>query len=79
MNHLFFMLDSKHAVSILSLHDNDLNLEEINTQSLDTLRTFTQMDKLGCNVSQYAEHVELNRDNGGGYIEYLLMYQCVVG
>jgi hypothetical protein len=36
------MLDSKHMINILSLHDDDLNLDEINTQSLDTVKTFSQ-------------------------------------
>ena len=31
MNRLFFMLDSKSMITILALHNDDLNLDEINT------------------------------------------------
>lgn len=41
MNRLFFMLDSKHNINILSLHNNDLNLDEINLYALDSLKTFS--------------------------------------
>lgn len=40
MNRLFFMLDSKGMINILALHNDDRNLDEINTQSLDTLRVY---------------------------------------
>ena len=53
-----------------------MNLEDINLQSLDNLKTFSQAEKLGCNVSSYAEHVELYRADD--HIVYLLLYQCVV-
>ena len=76
MNRLFFMLDSKYMINILSLHNNDLNLDEINTYSLDFVYAFRQEDKLGCNVSDYAEHIELSRETD--YIVYLLMYQCML-
>jgi hypothetical protein len=62
MNRLFFMLDSKFAINILSLHNNDLNLDEINLYSLDSLKTFQQMDQLGCNISDYSESLEFFRD-----------------
>ena len=41
MNRLFFMLDSKYMINILALHDDDLNLDDINMQSLDTIKTFS--------------------------------------
>ena len=72
MNRLFFMLDSKNMINILSLHNDDLNLDEINMQSLDIIKTFSQQDKLGCNVSGYAEHIELYNEDD--HYVYLLMY-----
>lgn len=54
VNRLFFMLDSQHMLNILSLHNNDLNLDEINTYSLDSLFSYRQVDKLGCNVHEFA-------------------------
>lgn len=52
MNRLFVMFDSNQMINILSLHNFDLNLNEINSYSLDLLKQFKQVDKLGCNVGE---------------------------
>lgn len=40
MNRLFFMLDSNNNINILALQNNDLNLDDINFQSMDSLRSY---------------------------------------
>lgn len=50
MNRLILMLDTKRNLNLLQLHNNDLDLDSINFQSLDNLVSYPQVDKLGCAV-----------------------------
>ena len=52
VNRLFFMLDSMNMINILQLHNDEVdNLDDINLQSLDSIKTYRQVDILGCNIT----------------------------
>ena len=40
MNRLILMLDTKRNLNLLQLQNNDLDLDSINYQSLDSLQTY---------------------------------------
>lgn len=50
------MFDTKANLNILRLIDNDLNLMDINGYPLETLKTVSQLDLFGCEISNYADY-----------------------
>lgn len=80
------MLDSNNMIHVLTLKNDkagqiDDDPEDISKYSLNTIRSFNQQDKFGCQVTTFADYYLLmngtNRFNKKvDWDFYLLMYQC---
>ena len=85
MNRLFVMLDSSNMMHVLSLYDdeyeNDAHFDDngnhyVKNSQLVTIKSFRQEDKLGCNITEYADYFELFTEQND--TTYILLYQCSV-
>ena len=75
------MLDSAQMLHVLSLYDDDYYNQQhyddngnhmVKYFQLTTIKSFRQQDKLGCNVTDFANYFELFTEKND--TTYLMMY-----
>lgn len=73
------MFDTLNMITIQTLWNNDVNLDNINGLALDLKQSYYQSEILGCNVDGYINVYEcLWLNDIQPYTLYLMIYECKV-
>ncbi len=75
------MFDTLNRITVQTLQNSDLNLDNANGMALDLKREYIQMDKLGCNIDGFINIYKclwVDENPNSTFTLYLAIYECKI-